>query len=168
MSSLFSLTSDALSLYRQLTEVDPDTGELLSPDVFDLIVANNAEIEAKCDSYANVKKMIDGDISVLDTEIKRLQAIKAVRVNSKDKLMQSLQDAMLAIERDEIKTALNTFKIAKNRYSVDIVPQTELPGEYTNTTTTIKVTPDKTKIKNELLEGKSIEGCSLKRSFSIT
>jgi len=159
MSNLYSLTQEAKELYKQLTDVDDETGELLNPDIFDLIVKNNAEIEAKADGYAAIKKMLDGEISLLDTEIKRLQAIKAQRVNSKDRLMKSLQDAMVVLQRAEIVSPLNKFKICKNggKAKLTIDDGVEIPQEYMK----IIYEADTEKIRNDLEQGIEIIGCKI-------
>ena len=63
--------------------VDDETGEIIDNES-DFIKAYEAiklDLHTKLDNTLSVKKMLDGDVDIIDKEIKRLQAIKKFKQN---------------------------------------------------------------------------------------
>lgn len=116
MSNLFELTEEYFQL-MQMAE-DPE----VDPEVFaDTMEGLTGDIMEKADSYAYVISVINGDIDVIDAEIKRLQERKRTLTNNVDSIKKNLYNTMQAIGIRKIKTAKHNFTIAKNGGKIPVV-----------------------------------------------
>ena len=151
--NLYEITATQLALIDKLVELE---GEL-TPELEIELTLTKEQLEAKGVGYACIIKQLEYDVDIVDAEIKRLQSIKNSRVNAAERLKTSLATA-LQVFGIEIKTATMKISLRKSE-SVECLDTNSLPSEYK----TIKVTetPDKKAIKESLIAGIKIEGCSI-------
>lgn len=125
--SMYQMTEEWQNVFEMLC--DPEVPE---DAVFDTIEMIEADMDIKADSYAKIMKSMDGDISAIDAEIKRLQDRKASMKNRKEWLKSGLEQMMRATGRLKFKTALFSFNIQKNGGSVPVVldPDATIPAEW--------------------------------------
>lgn len=147
--NLFELTGEYLNLL-ELAE-DPDTDPEVLADTMEGI---SGEIEDKADSYAYVINTINGDIDVVDAEIKRLQARKKTLSNNAESIKKNLYAAMITLDMRKLKTAKHTFSIAKNGGKIPVVinegvSAKEIPEAYR----TVKYDFNKDAIREALEKG---------------
>lgn len=152
MATLYELTGQFQALLA-LAE-DPDTDPQLIEDSFEAL---SGEIEDKADGYAKVRAELMALSTALKAEIDRLKARKDSVDKNIDRLMQSLENAMILTGKTKFKTSLFSFGIQKNPAAVVMdEPYIEnIPEEYL-----IPQEPkiDRQKIKDDLKAGKDLGG----------
>lgn len=122
---LYDLTNQYLELIGLL--VDPDVDEEIVNDTLDGL---QGEIEEKLEGCGMVLRQMDGDINMIDLEIKRLQARKKTYENSKNRLKKYILNSMKVMGITKVKTPLFSFTV-KNGVDSVIVPNENLvPEEY--------------------------------------
>lgn len=107
--SMYQMTEEWQGVFEMLC--DPEVPEDAVLDTIEMI---EADMDLKADSYAKIMKTMDGDISIINAEIKRLQERKAALESRKNWLKSGLEHMMRATGRVKFKTALFSFNIQKN------------------------------------------------------
>ena len=156
MATLYELTGN----YLKLLEYAEDTDPTLFHDTMDSI---NEAIEDKAVGYAKVDKELAKDEVALKEEAQRLNARAIVIANNRKRLKRNLQDSMVAIGNEKIKTPEFTIYIQRNNPSVNILDEHEIPAYLYETKQVI----DKKRISTMLKEGKDVPGAKLTRSVSL-
>lgn len=142
---LYDLTNQYLELISMLT--DPDIDEEI---VTDTLEGLQGEIEEKMEGCGMVLRQIDGDISMIDAEIKRLQSRKKTYENSQKRLKNYILTSMKAMGLPQVKTPLFSFTVRGGVDSVVVTDEARVPDEFR-----IKQPDkiDKTSLKNFLKKG---------------
>lgn len=156
MATLYELTGN----YLKLLEYAEDTDPTLFHDTMDSI---NEAIEDKAVGYAKVDKELAKDEVALKEEAQRLNARAIVIANNRKRLKRNLQDSMVAIGNEKIKTPEFTIYIQRNNPSVNILDEHEIPAYLYET----KHVLDKKRISSLLKEGKDVPGAELIRTESL-
>lgn len=151
-NSLYQIETKYIDLMSTIEDAE---GEITEDMELQLSI-NESELKTKSIAYLQVIKTKESFNTLLDDEIKRLQALKKRSNNIVDKLKGSLLNAVKLF--GEIETPLNKFGIRKSS-SVEVLDVNELPKEYK----VVKVTEqaDKKKIKEALQNGVEIKGCTI-------
>lgn len=123
MSTLYELTGQYLALMDIAEEADPDA-------LRDTLEGISGEIEDKADNYAKVIKNLEGQVSALDVEIKRLQDKKKGKENSIKSIKSSLERSMIVTGKRKFKTLLFSFGIQKNPPSVSVTDEASVPEQF--------------------------------------
>jgi hypothetical protein len=158
MKSLFNITAEALEIASALEE-----GEL-TPELENALAINQAELQNKAFNYAQVVRSIEGDISIIDEEIKRLQALKMAKRNAIDRMKESVSNAMQLYGFEKLKSPTLTLSLRKSE-SVDVVNVEQLQNIYK--VQKITVAPDKIKIKEVIKSGGNVEGAVLNVNYNL-
>ena len=158
MKSLFNITAEALEIASALEE-----GEL-TPELENALAINQAELQNKAFNYAQVVRSIEGDISIIDEEIKRLQALKMAKRNAIDRMKESVSNAMQLYGFEKLKSPTLTLSLRKSE-SVDVVNVKQLQNIYK--VQKITVAPDKIKIKEVIKSGGNVEGTVLNVNYNL-
>lgn len=154
MKNIYNIQQEYLQLEEQLIE----SGGELTYEIETALIINRDELEKKSIAYGYVIKSMENNISAIDEEIKRLQAIKKSNEKAIDRLKDTLTNAMNLYDIKELKTP--TLKLSFRKSEQVIVHDVNnLPQMYK----TVKLTeqPDKVKIKEALKSGADILGCEL-------
>lgn len=135
------------------------------------------DLNTKLDNTNCLQKLIDGEIEVIDKEIKRLTAEKSARVHKKEWLKNRV-DAFVKrqftdengnIDEESVhkyKLNLPHSKISYRKSdSVEVTDLETLPEEYIKTK--IEKNPDKVAIKNAIKDGKEIKGAKIVTNYNI-
>jgi hypothetical protein len=118
----------------------------------------------KVENCCMVIKNTMSEADAIADEINRLRARKDALANKADSLSKYMQHEMEAIGVDSVKGALFSVRIQANPPSVDVsVDVSQLPVDYQR----VKLEADKAGLKQALLAGIDIEGCTLMQSKSI-
>lgn len=146
--------------------LDDQDNESIAPDVKNAIAAiYESDVPAAvADGIAYIKGQ-ESQIDAIGAEIKRLQDLKKARENRLARVRQGYTDFLIAVNKKKMETPRGTMTVAAATYSTVIDSIDELPDEYKRTT--IKVEPDKPKIKEAISSGVSVTGAHLEANQSI-
>lgn len=175
--NLFEIEESMMNLLEY--HVDDLTGEIVETEeefnaLYDSILL---DLHTKLDNTNCLQKMIDGEIDVIDKEIKRLQTEKKARENKKEWLKNRVDffikrqftDENGNINTEELKKYKLELPHSKISYrksdSVDVTNFEELPEEFIKTK--IEKTPDKVAIKNAIKDGNTVNGAKLVTNYNI-
>lgn len=175
--SLFDIEQ---SMYNLLNYgVDDETGEIVQTEeeFYALYDSIELDLHTKLDNTNCLTKLIDGEIEVIDKEIKRLQAEKKSRERKKEWLFNRVDSFCRRQFTDEEGKlnleGLNKFKLelphSKISYrkseSVNIIDETKIPKEFLKTK--IEISPMKAEIKTAIKNGLKVEGATLDTNVSM-
>jgi hypothetical protein len=157
--SLFNISAEALEIVSALEE----TGEL-TPGIEALLKINQNEIQEKSFSYGYIVKTIEGDITIIDEEIKRLQALKRAKNNIVDRMKEAVINALHIYGLEKISSPTLTLSVRRSE-SVEIISEEQLADEYK--VTKVTTAPDKIRIKEAIKSGKDVEGAVIRENYSL-
>ncbi len=123
--TLYALTGQ----FKELLEII-ECGDMDPEMLKDTLEGLEGEIETKADGYAKVIKELDGQVSLIKSEIERLSSRKSSYENNIKAMKQSLQEAMIATGKTKFKTELFSFGIQKNPPRVVIDDPKDIPERY--------------------------------------
>ena len=156
--NLYEITREALELASLLET------EELTPELEELLVINQEQLQAKAGNYAKVIANIQGDSDAIDAEIKRLKAMKESKDRAVTRLKDAVKNAMMVSGIDKIESPL--FKLSLRRSeSVEVEVPEALPIDWQVKKVTI--TADKVAIKQAIKEGYAITGARIIENFSL-
>ena len=158
MSNLFELKGSYLQVYDVIAEQEDE--QILK----DTLASINDAIEEKADGYVAVIKSLEADNHAIDEEIKRLRQRKTSNQNGVKRLKESLQKVMEQTGKEKFKTSLNSYSIANNPHSLDIIDETLIPKQYY-----VEQKPklDKKELLKAVKGGLELKGVELKQSRSL-
>lgn len=152
--------SDAIRQALDHIELDEETGEVLSADELHAV---EAEASEKIEATALYLRELDAEAKAAKDEADRMLArVKSMQKRS-DYLKSMLLDALHATGK--VKTVRVTVSIRTTK-AVEIAEGADLPEAYTTVKTT--VSPNKVAIKQALLDGVEVPGCSLEARESVS
>lgn len=158
MSSLFNLT-DA---YQQVYDLIAEQGE--ESALIDTLQSINDALEDKADGYVAVIKTLEAVNVAIDEEIKRLRQRKTTNQNGISRLKESLQFAMESTGKEKFKTALNSYSIANNPPSLNVLEESLIPKDYW-----VSQAPklNKKDLLKDIKNGADIKGVEVKHTRSL-
>ena len=152
--SLYNIEQNYLNLVENLIE----NGGELTPELETELAITKQDLQNKGVCYGFIVKELEGNIDLIDLEIKRLNALKKPLVNSIDRLKNNLSQAMQMFEVTELKTPLLKINFRKSE-SVEIADLNLLDSNYIKVVTT--KTADKVAIKDAIKNGENVQGAVL-------
>ncbi|UXR72331.1 MULTISPECIES: siphovirus Gp157 family protein [unclassified Staphylococcus] len=157
MSNLFEINERYLQVLDMWDDVEPG----IIQDTLDSI---EAETHEKVDNIIGLKRSVDGDVGVIDAEIKRLQKMKKQKANLSDRLKSYLEVMLEQRGLKKYKTPTNHIYKRKNAPSVIITNESLIDKAYY-----IPQPPklNKTQIKEDIKAGADVEGAELQASESL-
>ena len=158
MANLYEITREALELASLLET------EEFTPELEQLLVINQEQLQVKAGNYAKVIANIQSDADAIDTEIKRLKSMKDSKDRAITRLKDAVREAMLVSNIDKIESPL--FKLSLRRsesVEVDIVEA--FPGAFLNVKNV--VTADKVAIKEAIKRGENVFGARIIENFNL-
>lgn len=154
----------ALNELLKTDEFNEETGEIINND--EAIKQLFEELALGLgDKLNNSQRYIIDTLSQADTlksEAKRLNERAKVLANKADRVKGLMKDAIIATGVSKLKTDLFNFSIRVSK-SVQVTDVEELPREYVKMTRTA----NKTAIKEAILDGAEIVGCSIVENKSL-
>lgn len=152
MAKLYELTTDLKSILSE--DFDEQT-------LKDTLEAVGGEFNDKAISIIKLAENLNGDTSVIDAEIKRLQARKSAITNKQKQLREYLIYNMQESGISKVECPLFTASLRKGVEKVIIDNEMLIPDEYAQIEVVTKV--NKTEIKKQLKAGAEIPGARLER-----
>lgn len=160
MASLYELTQE----FIELQDILEESGGELTPEVEQQLELNAANFKEKANNYLRVMANIDSDIAGIDSELKRLNALKKTKVNAVERLKVNLTNYLIASGTKSVDLGL--FKLGLRRSeSVDIFDMNQVPPEFTR----IEVSANKVALKDYLREHPEVDWAqiSVKENLQI-
>ena len=156
--NLYEITREALELASLLET------EELTPELEAALIINQEQLQTKAGNYAKVISNIQSDADAIETEIKRLKAMKDSKERAITRLKEAVREAMLVSNIDKIESPL--FKLSLRRSeSVEVDLVEALPSDFRNVKNV--VTADKVAIKEAIKRGENIIGARIVENFSL-
>ncbi|WP_455647823.1 siphovirus Gp157 family protein [Lonepinella koalarum] len=127
------------------------------------------DFDHKVQQIVFLAKNIESEIEPIDVEIKRLQAMKKARQNHGERLKTYLKQNLQATGIHKVDCGL--FKVAyreTEQSAVEIDEDLFLANNLREDFVTVKITPNKTAIKQALKDGEDVLGAKLVNSYVLT
>jgi hypothetical protein len=147
--------------YRQLERMFDDvlTDEDFGQAILDTMEGLQGVIEDKATNVVKFIKNLEAEAAEAGTEIRRLQARKASRINQVESLRVYLRDCLIATDTPKVKNALFTISVTKGRDSVVVDDARLLPQSMRTEETVYKV--DKKAVKDAIDDGADVDGARI-------
>ena len=157
-NSLFQINSELVDVTNLLIE----NGGVLTPELETRLQIAENELKSKSVNYYHVIKQIEAETTLIDAEIKRLQDLKKSRINTVEKLENSLLYSMNLHGIEKIDT--DTLKISIRRSkSVEVVDIDLLPFNCLK----IEKKAVKSEIKKLIEAGMEVEGAKIVENLNL-
>ena len=160
---LYEITAQYQNIYALLQ--NPEFAE--NEDILTALDQIEDAFENKAQQTIFMMKNIEAEIDPIDTEIKRLQAMKKARQNNIDRIKNRLRENMKAVGMSKLNCGL--FSLSYRLQEANAVELDEfLANNLDEDLVTVKVSPNKTEIKRRLKNGEEIIGARLVDSEVLT
>jgi hypothetical protein len=150
--NLYNIEENFSNIVQQIIDNDG----VISPELSHEFEMNAEQLQKKGISIGYVIKKINNDVDVVDSEIKRLTALKKSRKATVLRLKETLMAAMNNHSITELKTETLTINFRKSEV-VEVENEKLLIPEFK----IIKITADKAAIKKYLKDGGELLSCKL-------
>lgn len=162
---LYEITTQYQNIYALLQ--DPEFAE--NEDILTALDQIEDAFENKAQQTIFMMKNIEAEIAPIDTEIKRLQAMKKAHQNNIDRIKNRLRENMKAVGKSKLNCGLFSLSYRLQEANAVELDETEfLANNLDEDLVTVKVTPNKTEIKRRLKHGEEIIGARLVDSEVLT
>jgi hypothetical protein len=158
--SLYNIEQNYLNLVENLIE----NGGELTPELETELAITKQDLQNKGVCYGYIIKQLEGNIDLIDLEIKRLQALKKPLVNSIDRLKNNLSQAMQMFDVTELKTPLLKINFRKSE-SIEVTDIDLLDSDFVKTT--ITKAADKIAIKDAIKAEIPVRGAVLITNYNL-
>lgn len=162
MVSLYELNKEIIALLDKREQSQAEDIERADGNIsfdFQLEMAKlSDQFEVKVENICKVVREYETDNDKVDSEIKRLQAIKQRNTKKTEKLENYLSRALQSQWVEKLETSLFKLSFRKSS-SLEIVDQSQIPEKYRQET--VVVSYDKNIIKAAIKEGETIPGVQM-------
>lgn len=156
--NIYQITSEQ----QRINELLEESGGELTPEIEKALIISEDNFLVKADSYAFSIRKYNTAANNIDEEIRRLQSLKKVALNTSERLSKSLTDAMIALNRPKLD--LGTCKLSfRKSETVVIAERAELPEKYKK----VKIEYDKTMLKADIKAGIEIHGVTITENKNL-
>lgn len=152
--ALYQIEQEYLNIVQSII----DAGGEITEEQETALSISKEQLQNKGVCYGFIVKELEGNIDLIDLEIKRLNALKKPLVNSIDRLKNNLSQAMQMFEVTELKTPLLKINFRKSE-SVEVTDIDLLDADFVKTT--IIKAADKIAIKEAIKQGENVQGAVL-------
>jgi len=152
--ALYQIEQEYLNIVQSII----DAGGEITEEQETALSISKEQLQNKGVCYGFIVKELEGNIDLIDLEIKRLNALKKPLVNSIDRLKNNLSQAMQMFEVTELKTPLLKINFRKSE-SVEVTDIDLLDADFVKTT--ITKAADKVAIKDAIKSGENVQGAVL-------
>lgn len=159
MKSIFEISKEYITI---IDELEINGGEV-TEGIETALAINEGELKQKGVAYVAVIKSLDSEVEIIESEIKRLTALKKARNSIISNLKDRLSNAMQQYGIDEIKTELVKINFRKSK-SVNIYDESILPDNCKIVTVS---TISKTELKKRIDAGEKIAGVEIVENLNL-
>ena len=149
-----------------LNVVDMIDDELPDQDILNALQTIEGQVEVKAGNIANLIKSLEWENQIIKEEEKRLEKRRKSRENTIDRVKGYLQETMIQMGIDKIKTPTRTISIQTNPPAVQITDEDEIPGRF------LTLIPEHYEVNKKLISealklGEEVKGAELSRGRSL-
>ena len=152
--ALYQIEQEYLNIVQSII----DAGGEITEEQETALSISKEQLQNKGVCYGFIVKELEGNIDLIDLEIKRLNALKKPLVNSIDRLKNNLSQAMQMFDVTELKTPLLKINFRKSE-SIEVTDIDLLDADFVKTT--ITKAADKIAIKEAIKSGENVQGAVL-------
>ena len=152
--ALYQIEQEYLNIVQSII----DAGGEITEEQETALSISKEQLQNKGVCYGFIVKELEGNIDLIDLEIKRLNALKKPLVNSIDRLKNNLSNAMQMFDVTELKTPLLKINFRKSE-SIEVTDIDLLDADFVKTT--ITKAADKVAIKEAIKQGENVQGAVL-------
>jgi hypothetical protein len=156
--SLYQISREASEIASQLEE-----GEL-TPELETALSITQNELQEKAINYAYAIKSIEDDVTAINEEIKRLQAIKTAKTNAIERMKEAVSNAMMAFGIEKVSSPTLNLSFRRSE-SVEVDSMEQLPDYFK--TEKVTISADKIRIKQAIKDGQSVSGARIIENFNL-
>ena len=158
--ALYQIEQEYLNIVQSII----DAGGEITEEQETALSISKEQLQNKGVCYGFIVKELEGNIDLIDLEIKRLNALKKPLVNSIDRLKNNLSQAMQMFEVTELKTPLLKINFRKSE-SVEVTDIDLLDVDFVKTT--ITKAADKVAIKEAIKAEIPVRGAVLLTNYNL-
>ena len=158
--ALYQIEQEYLNIVQSII----DAGGEITEEQETALSISKEQLQNKGVCYGFIVKELEGNIDLIDLEIKRLNALKKPLVNSIDRLKNNLSNAMQMFEVTELKTPLLKINFRKSE-SVEVTDIDLLDADFVKTT--ITKAADKVAIKDAIKAEIPVRGAVLLTNYNL-
>ena len=158
--ALYQIEQEYLNIVQSII----DAGGEITEEQETALSISKEQLQNKGVCYGFIVKELEGNIDLIDLEIKRLNALKKPLVNSIDRLKNNLSNAMQMFEVTELKTPLLKINFRKSE-SVEVTDIDLLDTDFVKTT--ITKAADKIAIKEAIKAEIPVRGAVLLTNYNL-
>lgn len=156
--NLYELTSEQLYINQLLEE----NGGELTEELVSLMEVNETNFNDKIEGYCKAIKIMESNLTGVESEIERLQKMKKTYKNSIDRMKETMKNSFVVLGKE--KVTLGNFKVSlRNSKAISIIDEDKLP----ESVFVMKKEVSKTAIKDLLEQGEIVEGAEYVENKSI-
>lgn len=152
MRALYHITSELEAINEELMSA----GGEVTPELENKLAITQAELSQKATNYGLVILNNEADITAIETEIKRLQALKTPLETANKKLKEAISNAMTTYGIEKVESATLKLSFRKSE-SVEVYDEALLGQKFFS----YKPTIDKTEIKKAIKDGEEVPGARI-------
>ena len=161
LPSLYSIEKEYAQIVQQVIDCDGELDESLEK----ALEINEKQLQSKSVNYGFAIMAIEGQVSNIDTQIKRLQSLKNSRKKTIERLKKSVVGAMNRFGVKEIQSDLMRLSLRRSERVIIDNPQ-QIKKEYmTEIPATFK--SDAKKIKEAIKNGEPVAGAHIEENQSL-
>ena len=158
--ALYQIEQEYLNIVQSII----DAGGEITEEQETALSISKEQLQNKGVCYGFIVKELEGNIDLIDLEIKRLQALKKPLVNSIDRLKNNLSQAMQMFDVTELKTPLLKINFRKSE-SIEVTDIDLLDADFVKTT--ITKAADKIAIKEAIKAEIPVRGAVLINNYNL-
>ena len=156
--NLYEITAEQKALINKIELLEGEITE----EIENALIINENQLQSKSIAYLSVIKNKENFNSLVDEEIKRLQAIKKTNTNLVNRLKDNLLNAINLFGDFQVGT--NKFGIRKSS-TLEVEDTNSLPEK--NKVIKVSETADKMALKSALKNGEEIKGVYLQEHKNL-
>lgn len=158
MKPLFEISKQ----YTSILDVIEQCDGVITSEIEKQLEITESELQTKAKAYVNIIKSFEADINTIDSEIKRLQALKKMRNNVIERLKHNIKYVMLSNGIESIEFETSKIVLRKTK-SINIIDVNLIP----DVAKKIKIEADKIKLKELFKEKQELPGCENVINYNV-
>lgn len=164
MASLYEINKNYMQILSILDDEDLTADEI--EELLKQLNQNEETFEEKSANYLKFIKHEQGQLLLIENEIKRLEKLKSAKNNKINNFKSFLLYSMQQHSFKKINTNLYSAWI-KETESLEILDIEKIPNDFKTVKVEETINVNKTNLKNAIKEGALVEGAKINKNYSL-